>query len=1376
LRIKMWLMATVLIGLLLSFSASAETIAPPCGMVPIQQVNYAKTVEVDKFDPSLGELKSVTITVDACGYGWRTLTNQDKISTGVDYYAILTANMVSSIPSIGDHILQIGDTFDFHLDPNESYNMLIGSQESPKCDYDKFIIDDPADLAAYIGEGEKLSIPVITNSNIQVAGSTEWSSSGETYMGVTVCVTYEYDVPACISGKKINDHTGQGIEGWIIDLLKDGAVIRTTQTDSDGSYEFCGLLPGDYEVCEEDRDGWKHMDEPCRGITLSGVDVEGVDFRNVPLLCISGHKFNSKTGEGISGWSIQLEDSTGDVIATTTTGTEGYYEFCELVPGDYVVREESRDGWKHVDPEDPYTAVALDDKDVEGIDFYNVPLFSISGHKFNYNTQEGLSGWTISLLKDDVLIATTTTDADGYYEFLKLEPGDYEVCEEDRDGWKHMDERCRDITLSGENVADVDFTNAPLLCISGHKFNSKTGEGISGWSIKLEDSTGDVITTTITDTEGYYEFCGLMSGDYVVREESRDGWKHVDPEDPHIAVVLDDKDVEDIDFYNVPLLSISGHKFNYNTQEGLSGWTISLLKDDVPIATTTTDADGYYEFLKLEPGDYVVCEEDRDGWKHMDERCRDITLSGEDVAGVDFTNAPLLCISGHKFNSKTGEGISGWSIQLEDSTGDVITTTTTDTEGYYEFCGLMSGDYVVREESRDGWKHVDPEDPYTAVVLDDKDVEDIDFYNVPLFSISGHKFNYNTQEGLSGWTISLLKDDVPIATTTTDADGYYEFLKLEPGDYVVCEEDRDGWKHMDERCRDITLSGEDVAGVDFTNAPLLCISGHKFNSKTGEGISGWSIQLEDSTGDVITTTTTDTEGYYEFCGLMSGDYVVREESRDGWKHVDPEDPYTAVVLDDKDVEDIDFYNVPLFSISGHKFNYNTQEGLSGWTISLLKDDVPIATTTTGAGGYYEFLKLEPGDYEVCEEDKAGWQHMDEPCRDITLSGEDVEGVDFHNVPLLCISGHKFNSKTGEGISGWSIQLEDSTGDVITTTTTDTEGYYEFCGLMSGDYVVREESRDGWKHVDPEDPYTAVVLDDENVEDIDFYNVPLFSISGHKFNYNTQEGLSGWTISLLKDDVPIATTTTGAGGYYEFLKLEPGDYVVCEEDKAGWQHMDEPCRDVTLEFEDVTDVDFTNAPLLCISGHKFNSETGDGLSGWSIQLKDSTGAVIATTTTGTGGYYEFCGLEAGDYEVCEVLKSGWKAVGPICIDVTLISQDSTDNDFENEPDIPPCVCPFLIKNDLYTASCDEVKVVDADNGILANDPAGSVVLNPESITIDPKYGTIEVNEDGSFVYDPTVATGRISSGSYVIFKYNANNGYCDSKYPGIAKIQVSCPRR
>ena len=235
---------------------------------------------------------------------------------------------------------------------------------------------------------------------------------------------------------------------------------------------------------------------------------------------------------------------------------------------------------------------------------------------------------------------------------------------------------------------------------------------------------------------------------------------------------------------------------------------------------------------------------------------------------------------------------------------------------------------------------------------------------------------------------------------------------------------------------------------------------------------------------------------------------------------------------------------------------------------------------------------------------------------------------------------------------------------------------------------------------------------------------------------------------------------------------PGSYKVSEETRAGWTPLDPTSRDVTLVDVDEDGVDFTNAPLGCISGHKFNSKTNAGLSGWTINLKDSTGAVIKTTTTGTGGVYEFCGLAHGSYTVSEVQKSGWTAVGPTSIDVVLGCDNSEDNDFSNQPTNTVCVCPFFIKNELYTASCKSIYEVDATKGILANDPAGSIVLNPELITIDPKYGTITVEEDGSFVYDPTGATA-LRNGVYVIFNYSANNGQCDSRYLGIAKIQVSC---
>ena len=101
------------------------------------------------------------------------------------------------------------------------------------------------------------------------------------------------------------------------------------------------------------------------------------------------------------------------------------------------------------------------------------------------------------------------------------------------------------------------------------------------------------------------------------------------------------------------------------------------------------------------------------------------------------------------------------------------------------------------------------------------------------------------------------------------------------------------------------------------------------------------------------------------------------------------------------------------------------------------------------------------------------------------------------------------------------------------------------------------------------------------------------------------------------------------------------------------------------------------------------------------------------------------------------------------------------------------CPWFIKNELYTAQCGVEKVVPASAGLLANDPTAIAVLDPDDITIDEKYGTLDVGEDGSFVFNPSP---DIVSGTYVQFRYNATNGACASKVLGLAKIQVSCKCR
>jgi VCBS repeat-containing protein len=92
-------------------------------------------------------------------------------------------------------------------------------------------------------------------------------------------------------------------------------------------------------------------------------------------------------------------------------------------------------------------------------------------------------------------------------------------------------------------------------------------------------------------------------------------------------------------------------------------------------------------------------------------------------------------------------------------------------------------------------------------------------------------------------------------------------------------------------------------------------------------------------------------------------------------------------------------------------------------------------------------------------------------------------------------------------------------------------------------------------------------------------------------------------------------------------------------------------------------------------------------------------------------------------------------------------------------------------DLFKGQCGVELSVPAP-GILNNDVRSSgqlQVFNSEKISIDPKYGTLTVNEDGSFVYDAAL---NIAQGTYVTFYYKATDGSKKTS-TALVKIQISC---
>lgn len=97
---------------------------------------------------------------------------------------------------------------------------------------------------------------------------------------------------------------------------------------------------------------------------------------------------------------------------------------------------------------------------------------------------------------------------------------------------------------------------------------------------------------------------------------------------------------------------------------------------------------------------------------------------------------------------------------------------------------------------------------------------------------------------------------------------------------------------------------------------------------------------------------------------------------------------------------------------------------------------------------------------------------------------------------------------------------------------------------------------------------------------------------------------------------------------------------------------------------------------CVSGRKCFDRDADGecdsqdgpVAGISIVLTDSA-QVEVTTTTSTLGFWSFCGLEAGEYHIHEILPEGfnWEQTWPEAgagIDVTIVDADIENLYFAN----------------------------------------------------------------------------------------------------------------
>ena len=164
------------------------------------------------------------------------------------------------------------------------------------------------------------------------------------------------------------------------DVNGDGTVdtadaLASDQTDAQGDYEFTDVSPGNYLVMEEDPAGYESIldndddvDVPSDATEIANTnprdnvlpvsvivdtallmaeDDTGNNFVDSPQLAGLGdtvwydHNSNGQqeAGEaGIANVTVNLLDGSGNVIDTMTTDDTGFYQFTDLLAGDYTVQ------------------------------------------------------------------------------------------------------------------------------------------------------------------------------------------------------------------------------------------------------------------------------------------------------------------------------------------------------------------------------------------------------------------------------------------------------------------------------------------------------------------------------------------------------------------------------------------------------------------------------------------------------------------------------------------------------------------------------------------------------------------------------------------------------------------------------------------------------------------------------------------------------------------------------------------------------------------------------------------------------------------------------------------------------------------------------
>jgi len=759
-----------------------------------------------------------------------------------------------------------------------------------------------------------------------------------------------------------------------------------------GYYEL-SLLPGNYYLFAS-ASGYgaefypNGYNKPAAELVAvpAGVGAEGINFTLSPEATISGYVFMEDGVTPISGAQVVVVAKDFDSVVTypAITASDGSYTARSLATGDYIAFANA-DGY--IGNSYPTVIHVTQPNAITGINFSLTAESSevhITGHVYQGDGSTPINEAWVTLYDQNFdSVTAMATDSNGLYDFQVL-PGQYYV-EVSAIGYGSLYypnsyDRTGAVPITAEaetGASGINITLSPEAKISGFVYESDGITPISSANICIKAPSDNISYCYESGEDGSYTIYGLSSGSHIIKSYA-DGYLteyYFEATSTYAATevtVTQPNETTGINFTLDRGAILSGHVYQADGVTPIEGAGV-YAHGDSDYGFGRSDNEGYYEIL-LTPGLYFV-KTSADGYgsvyypnANAEAGATQVNVeAGTGASGIDFSLSPEATVSGFIFESDGVTPISGASIGVVLPPGGVaFTRTTSGPDGSYIIHGLASGTYYVTAQ-KVGYSmeslHIQAIQPNAITGLN---------FSLDRGAIlSGHVYQEDGTTPLEGARVSASgeSDD---NSSWTDSEGYYEIL-LKPGLYYV-NTSADGYgsvyypnSNAQAGATQVNVIAETGAsGIDFTLSPEAKISGYVYEIDGITPIAGARVSIGPVGGGIWLGKATNTEGWYQFDGLCSGDYILYSsvEGIDGEYYQDKStlEEATPVTLTQP------------FETTGINFVLGEQSYSISGSITLPDGVTPLAGVTvrydsthsalTDANGEFLLAEVLPGTYTL----------------------------------------------------------------------------------------------------------------------------------------------------------------------------------------------------------------------------------------------------------------------------------------------------------------------------------------------------------------------------------------------------------------------------